>query len=474
MSNEINFGTDGWRGIIAEEFTFANVKKVAAAFSRYLKKRPLKKPFITVGYDTRFLSGDFAAAFCETLMESGVKTVISSEPITSPCLSFATFNEKADCGVMLTASHNPYYYSGIKFKSSKGSSLPKSETDLIEKLLPEKAVSTPEMKFEITNKDFSQNYLEKIKSLFKFEKKKLSKLKIAFNPMFGSAAGYLKRAVENLDGVIETNSHHNPMFGGKNPEPIGRFLGDFGDFVRKTKAEIGLAVDGDGDRIGVVDDNGVYIHPHIVFPIILEYLLGIKKLKGRVIQGFALGYLSKRVAKNYGTKLTEVPVGFKYVAEELMKNDCLIGAEESGGIGAGNFLDYIPERDGILASMIIIEILTETGQKFSSLVGNLQKKYGKSFYDRFDLGIEKIVEPSKIYEKFKKNFDCKFLKLKIRAIDELDGIKFIFENDSWLLIRASGTEPIARIYCESPDNNVKEQLIGCARKLIEKIIPPHP
>lgn len=469
MKTKIKFGTDGWRGVISDNFTFDNVGRVAEAFCKYLKtKNAGGKTVVTVGYDRRFLSREFALTFCGVVAEAGFDILLSADAVTSPCLAFTAASRKNSIGVMITASHNPYYFNGIKFKSSRGASLGKAETDVIENLISESgggAKITSDI--SIRKNDFSENYLTKIKSFFDFDRKTSGRLNIGFNPMFGSAAKYLPRCVGSAAIVSEINSKHDPLFGGEAPEPIEKYLSYFKKFVVANRMDAGLAVDGDGDRIGVIDDTGRYLPPHIIFPLLLEYFLKHKKLKGRVVQGFALGYLSKRVAADYGVTITEVPVGFKFVAEEMEKGDCLIGAEESGGIGMGNFIDYIPERDGILASMFIIEMLLSTGKKLSALAETLQKKYGVSFYDRRDIKLNSPMESDEIYKNLKDNFTGKIAGLKVAKIDTLDGMKFVFNNDSWLLVRPSGTEPVIRIYCESPDKPTIDILINHIEKLLK-------
>lgn len=472
MNREIKFGTDGWRGVIADNFTFENVRRIASAFKDYIKN-PWTKKHVVIGYDRRFLSKEFALEICKILKTDDIDTTISDKPITTPCLSFTTFSKKVSYGIMITASHNPFYFNGIKFKSSTGSSLSKKETDLIEKFVPSffrKLTTVIDVK-DVLTENFTECYIRKLKSFFYFDRKKLTKLKIAFNPMFGSGAGYLKSCLGDNVNLCEVNSKYDPTFGGINPEPIERFLGDFQKFVLKNNFDVGLAIDGDGDRVGVIDDRGRYLPPHIVFPLLLEYLIKQKKLKGRIVQGFALGYLSRRIAADYGLTLTTVPVGFKFIADEMLKGDCLLGAEESGGFGFGNFIDYIPERDGVLSCLFIIEMLSCGTKKLSEMVDDLQKRYGRSFYDRYDIVVDKVINPDTIYKNINKKFDKTCLKLKLKNIDNLDGLKYTFEDDTWILIRASGTEPVIRIYCESPNRTLPTTLINHIREVTSSILP---
>jgi len=501
MSDIIKFGTDGWRGIIARDFTFNNVRRVARGVAAFICKKnnsPLShKPLIVIGYDRRFLSDKFAYEFAKIISRHKIKTILSSDAITTPMLSYATKKLNASLGVMITASHNPPEYNGIKFKSPDGASVDNQITSSIEKLIPSQAIHhthlTPD---NITIKDLKSFYLAKLKQTFArfiYTTSSLprhnKRIKIIFDPMHGSGAGgTLKNLLKDFENfeVIEIHSSHDPLFGGLNPEPIKINLESLSKEVIRQKASAGIAIDGDGDRIGVIDDTGRYLPPHTVFPLFLEHLISQFSRRGTsgnhpsssckcAVQGVAMGYLSERIARIYNIKLKEVPVGFKYLAQELLKNkNCFIGAEESGGIGFGRFLDYIPERDGLAAAMFLCGIIANSTQPLSRIVNELYRNYGASYYQRYDLHLSPDSPPpdrEKIYSVIKKYFADD----KDTAVSFIDGIKIRFKkNNSWLLVRPSGTEPLVRIYSEAPEPHTPHKLITKARNIISQILTLHP
>jgi len=495
----IKFGTDGWRGVIARDFTFANLRRVARGLVNFIleqkKTRDIGTTEIVIGYDRRFLSKDFASEFARVVSSCGARTILSREEITTPMLSYAAKKHKAFLGVMITASHNPPEYNGIKFKSSDGASAKPELTSLIEKLIPPDADNSRRSPGFCGGKsdnqpipaDLKKTYTSKLrKSVGEFafsgtagKNPPRRRIKIIFDPMHGSGAGGV---FENLISgfgqfeVVEINSSRDPLFGGINPEPIKKNLSALAGEVVRQKAAAGIAIDGDGDRIGVVDDRGRYLPPHTLFPVFLEYLItGNPDItrNGCAVQGVAMGYLSERIADFYGIKIKEVPVGFKYLAEELIGNKkCFIGAEESGGIGFGSFMDYIPERDGLAAAMFLGAIIQHSDLPLSAIADNIYKRFGFSFYERYDLHFPSenpvIPDREKIYSAVKKFFAGD----KKTSVSFIDGIKIRFKKDnSWLLVRPSGTEPLVRIYSETPDAKYTSRLIEKARRIISQILP---
>lgn len=492
MNIKIKFGTDGWRGIIARDFTFENLRRVAYGVVKFLKParksaNALKRP-VVIGYDRRFLSEKFASEFARVIAGGdGVKTILSSSEVTTPMLSYASKKLNALLGVMITASHNPPEYNGIKFKSSSGASVPPETTTAIEKLIPP---SAPTHLIAENNHVESHNlkalYIAKLKKTFSRFIAKTShikhprrRIKIIFDPMHGSGAGgTLKNLLADFHHfeVTEINSEKDPLFGGINPEPIKKNLEFLAKEVRRQNADVGIAIDGDGDRLGVVDNSGRYLSPHTVFPIFLEHLLDnyaseISHNRSGLcaVQGVAMGYLSERISAAYGINLKEVPVGFKYLAEELIANkNCFIGAEESGGIGFGKFIDYIPERDGLAAAMFLVGIISNSSLPLSAIADNIYKKYGKSFYERYDLHIPDTDIPpdkEKIYSEIKKHFTDG----GNTSVSLIDGIKIRFpDKNSWLLVRPSGTEPVVRIYSETSAPDKTHRLISKAAHIVSK------
>ncbi|MDI6756906.1 MAG: hypothetical protein QME32_02670 [Endomicrobiia bacterium] len=478
MKNQpLKFGTDGWRGVIAQDFTFANVARVADGLARYIKsRRGLGARGVVIGYDRRFLSKEFAFKSAETLSNHSINVTLSHADVTTPCIALAAARKKSAFGVMITASHNPPHYNGIKFKTSDGASCPESVTDEIEKLIPPEPPVVPtehpgtghSPKIE----DLRASYIGKLKEIFGRAAGAGGGLRLAYNPMHGSGAGLLSKALPSAE-ILEMNSIHDPMFGGLNPEPIEKNLAEFARFTAARKCAAGFALDGDGDRIGMIDDRGRYLTPHAVFPIFLEHLLKNPKTRGCAVQGFALGYLSKRIARAYGVKIIDAPVGFKYVADELMKGGCVIGAEESGGIGFGRQMGYIPERDGLAAAMFATSIIAESGKKLSRLTDEITAKYGESHYERSDVRLNlppgQWLTPRALYTKIETAWRG---AKNIARIDRLDGVKIIFSDESWILVRASGTEPVVRIYCETPEETLTRKLIEQASLLVADEVGP--
>lgn len=457
----IRFGTDGWRAVISEDFTFDNVRKVASSINAYALKKS-KKPVIAIGYDTRFLSKDFAKSIANVLSRGGCEVILSDSFVSTPCLSLNTFARKASLGIMISASHNPSEYNGIKIKISEGCSAPESLTKEVESnisagMVERSGGSTKE-------EDFVGRYLARVISEVDIKSIKQSNIKLVVDPMHGAGIGYVKRALKaTRANCIQIHSNADPLFGGIDPEPVERNLSALKNEVVKTKAACGLATDGDADRIGVVDEKGRYLSPHQVFPLLLHYLCKCKGLKGKVVQTISLGYVSERIARDFNLEFEEVPVGFKYIAEKILKENIVIGGEESGGYGYGSF---IPERDGVLNSLVIVEMLAKTKKKLSVLLSETEKEYGKSRFLRADFKNPGIPK-DEFVKTLKSSAPDKIAGLKVKQIKDYDGIEFVLEDDSWLLMRPSGTEPIIRVYSETPEIEKTKRLIAWgARRLV--------
>ncbi|MCB4791014.1 MAG: phosphoglucomutase/phosphomannomutase family protein [Elusimicrobia bacterium] len=461
----IKFGTDGWRGIIADDFTFDNVRQVAGAIGLYLKENTKSAPKVIVGYDTRFASKDFAAAAGNELVKAGCIVILSSDFLSTPAVSLNIVKSKADGGVVISASHNPSEFNGIKFKTRNGSSAPSSATKRIEELLSSKPDITPQTG-SIETRDLTAVYLKAISSFVDLKLIKRKYLKIISDPMYGAAVGYIPSIFNKSKcKAIEIHGVLDPNFGGLHPEPIEGYLSDLKISVKQNGADIGLATDGDADRIGVVDERGTYYPPHLVFPILLYYLCRYKNLKGKVVQTISLGYLSERIAKDFGLEWEEVSVGFKYIADKILTENILIGGEESGGYGYGNFL---PERDGVLNSLVLIEMLAATKKSLSAIRKEIEKDYGTSSYLRTDFQKPKNAAWTKeeFVQTLKLKTPDKIAGLKIKQVKDYDGIEFVLEDDSWLLLRPSGTEPVIRVYCESPSLKHTKTIIASGEKLV--------
>jgi len=475
---QIRFGTDGWRGVIAEDFTFENVKIVAQALADYLRTFNVQRSTFTVvvGYDTRFLSDKFAEIFVRVLLANGVKAKLTAETVSTPLLSFTVKNYNFDWGVMFSASHNPAKYNGIKFRASYGGPISVEITKEIESYLG-KNPPLFDNKTVIEKIYPLKDYFAYLRSRIDFDLLKKFKARVIVDPLYGCATGYLEEILRNMQILVHTiHNRRDPLFGGLQPEQVEHSLVELKKKVKEEKALLGVAFDGDADRLGVVTEKGEYLTPHQVFPLLLDYLVEEKNLIGKVVQTVSLGYLSKRIAQKYNLPFEEVPVGFKYITEKMLGGDVLVGGEESGGYGftqpfrgRAGFKDWLPERDGVLSGLLFLEMLAYTRKKSSELVRRLEKNYGKSFFLREDLKLSEVlkIEKDEFGEKVitfvKRNIPSGW---QLKEIITIDGIKIIFSNDSWLLLRPSGTEPLFRLYAETDSLERTKKLLAFGKKLV--------
>ena len=463
---DIKFGTDGWRGVMARDFTFENVRRMAQAIADYVKdeteKNKRKPPFtgpILVGYDRRFLSDVFAREIAQVLEGNQLKPVLLSETLPTPAISFLTRKLKG-LGVMVTASHNPPAYNGIKIKFDGRAVMP-HVTSAIEAMLDKNLSSRSN---DYKQKSFRNVYIDHLNS--KVNAKAIArKLKrpVIIDYLYGAASGLLEEIVSSKH-IVPIHSKHDPLFGGINPEPIGPNLKELVAAVRDHKALIGIALDGDADRVGIVDDTGRYFTPCQVFPIIIDYLMQHKKIKGKIVQSVSLGYLSSRIAKATGVEFEELPVGFKHVAEALNNGSAVIAGEESGGYA---WKGSQPERDGLVTALLFLEMCTTLGKTPSQLWKNIEDKYGKSVFKRIDYKLNKPVADKAVFAaKIVKKLPKKLLGSEIKQLIQIDGLKIILDNDHWLLMRPSGTEPLMRVYAESDNEKRTDELLQLATKWV--------
>jgi phosphomannomutase len=465
-TNEIKFGTDGWRGVMAREFTFDNVRRVAQAIADYVKdeteKNKKKPPFtgpVIVGYDRRFLSDMFAREIAQVLQGNELNPVLLSETLPTPAVSFLTRKLKG-LGIMVTASHNPPSYNGIKIKLDGRAVLP-DVTTAVEAQVDK---NQPQRSNDYKSKSYRAEYLGYLKD--KVDAKKINaKLKrpVIVDYLYGAASGLLEEIVTSKQ-IHAIHSKHDPMFGGINPEPIEQNLKELIETVRKEKALMGIALDGDADRVGIVDDTGRYFTPCQVFPLIIQYLVEQKKLKGKIVQSVSLGYLSKRMAAAYGVEFEEMPVGFKHVAEALNKGEAVIAGEESGGYA---WKGGLPERDGLVTALLFLEMCTALNKTPSQLYKQIEDKFGKSSFKRVDYKLHKAVPDKTVFTtKLVKKLPKKVLGQAIKQLIQIDGLKIILEDDSWMLMRPSGTEPLMRVYAEAPDAKRTDELLQLTTKWV--------
>jgi phosphomannomutase len=450
MLDKIKFGTDGWRGVIGEDFTFANVRRVAEAIARYVREEGDPAKGLVVGYDTRFLSAEFAQRASEAVAAAGIPVLLADRATPTPAVSYAVVARHTAGAIMITASHNPYRWNGVKFKAPYGGSAAPSIMRRIEIHLHRLDRSGPPSRTRrpapIQTVDFVGPYLERLKSFVHLDRIRSSGRQFVIDPMFGAARGCLARLFDEA-GIPyrEIHGEHNPLFPGINPEPIEPHIAQLRQAVLEGSYDAGFATDGDADRLGAVDRNGAFIDSHKIFSILLKHLAGDLGLRGEVVKTFSTTEMVTKLAQKYGLPLHVTPIGFKYICELMLTHDVLIGGEESGGIAIKG---HLPERDGVLNSLFLAQVMADRGRTLGELVQELTQEFGPHSYGRVDLEIDKDVARRIVRSVGQKKIK-RIAGLKVTSVDDLDGAKMRFGNSAWLLVRASGTENILRLYAEA-------------------------
>ena len=471
---QISFGTDGWRGIIADNFTGANVRLVAQAVVNYLKKPEVPgENAVFIGYDNRSQSEYFAAEAAKVVAASGMKAVLSAQSCSSPSISYNAHKDNAKGGIMITASHNPPQFNGLKIKMGfGGSALPSDVDKIVHELnaLMEAGTYTINVGADVIDsverRDLRPAYFDGLRGMVDLEKIKEANYKIVADPMHGSGSGYLSDILRGAGVEIEEICRdRNPVFGGLNPEPIAQNLGPLKDAVLASRADVGLAVDGDADRVGAMDAYGNFVDSHRIFALVLRHLYEDRGLRGSVVKTVSTTTLIDKLCAKYGLTLHITPIGFKNICEWMLKEPVLIGGEESGGIGV---LGYIPERDGPLMSLMLLETMATRKKRLEEQIAELMAEFGPHEYQRVDLHPEPAKMPAVVKSLTEDNPD-EIAGLKVQKIDRTDGTKFFFDNDAWLLLRASGTEPVVRVYAESSSQEKVSELIAAGLGLVERV-----
>ncbi|MEJ5251552.1 MAG: phosphoglucomutase/phosphomannomutase family protein [Chthonomonadetes bacterium] len=463
---EIRFGTDGWRGVIDEDFNEANVRLVARAVAEYLHHAKPEGHGVLVGYDNRYKSEVFARAAAEELAQCGLPTVLSESSLSSPALSFAVHHRRAQGGVMITASHNPPRFNGFKFKANYGGSALPEITEQIEAHLQrllageQAGVHSPA---ELRIENLTNEYLQHLKTLVNLQNILDTGFKVVTDAMHGSGAGYLRTLLTGgRTQVIAIRENRDTQFGGVNPEPIASNLGALMETVRRERADIGIALDGDADRVGAVDEQGNFVDSHRIFAITLYHLVQRRGWRGRVVKTISTTNMIDALCRHFDLPLTVTPIGFKYICENMLKGDVLIGGEESGGIGIQH---HIPERDGVLMGLMLLEAMAISGKWLSDLVQEVFDLVGEHHYNRIDLHLEREEMPA-ARQRVAETEAREVAGLPVASIDRMDGTKFLFENGAWLLLRASGTEPVVRVYAEASSPELVERLLRAGEALV--------
>ena len=460
--SKIKFGTDGWRAIIAQDFTVENVARVSEATAKWLKSKNAKS--VVVGHDCRFAGELFADTVAKVLNHYGIKVFLAKGFVSTPMVSLGTVKKNADLGIIITASHNPPSYNGFKLKGSYGGPLLPEEVQEIEDLIDEKCSIN-------LHSDFSENLLEYIdletmyckhaEENFDLDAIRNSGLNLAYDAMYGAGQNVMRRL---LPDITFLHCDHNPGFNGQAPEPIHKNLLEFSEMIRLSEGDIdcGLATDGDADRIGLYDKDGSFVDSHHIILLLIHYLKKYKGMNGKVCTAFSTTVKIKNMCEHYKLPLDVVKIGFKYICGIMLKEDVLVGGEESGGIAIKG---HIPERDGIWMGLTIWEFMAKSGKSLKDLIQEVYDITGTFWFERSDLHLADELK-NKIVANCKAGNYKSFGKYKVQRVDDLDGWKFFFDEDTWLMIRASGTEPVLRTYAEGKNKEVSFDILKDAQKVL--------
>ena len=475
----VKFGTDGWRAVISDEFTFDNLRKVAQAIADWVLAEaaatPAAPPAMVVGFDTRFLSDRYAAEVACVLAGNGIQVHLAQADAPTPAISYAIVHQQTAGGVMITASHNPPRYNGVKLKASYGGSVPPEVGRQVEAYLqanetqgraPRQANYAQALaEGRVQRFDPYPAYAQHVRRLVDFDVLGHSGLRILVDPMYGSGRGYLHRLL-TATGVQADEIHGdmNPGFGGLHPEPIGRYLDALAEAVRSGIWDLGLATDGDADRLGAVAPSGRFVDPHCIFALTLRYLVQQRGWRGAIVKTVSTTQMINRLADRYGLPLHETPVGFNYISDLMLQEKVLIGGEESGGISV---LGHIPEGDGVLMGLLLTEIVAASGRSLDELVADLMADVGPCAYARRDVKVppDRPYDKQEMVTRLTANVPDRLGDQPVVSVNQLDGVKYLLADDSWLLIRPSGTEPVLRIYAEGRSQVQVDELLQAGASL---------
>jgi phosphomannomutase len=472
----IKFGTDGWRAVIAEDFNFTNVARVAQAAADYWKSEvlsPKSEVFgyelkVVVGYDRRFFSDRFAQITADVLAGNDFQVILTPKPTPTPSVSFAVKHLNAVGGVMITASHNPPIFNGFKLKSHYGGSSDsetcKAVEDFLDKNPPQ--FRTPHSALRISVQDVRPAHFAALKKLVDFKLIAKSKLRFAHDALFGVGAGCFETILAGTTCKVTTlTGKHDVLFGGINPEPIQQNYARSQAFLKKHPHDICLVTDGDADRVGGMDGRGNYLTTHQIICLLLHHFVVNRKQTGRVVKALTTTSMVDKMCAAYGLPLVETGVGFKYVCTEMLKGGVLLGVEESGGIG---FPGHIPERDGIAAGLMLLELLATERISVNKMLAKLEKQFGPHRYGRIDTHYP-LEKRASLMEYLKANPPAKLLRSPLSGVKTFDGVKFVAQDSSWLMLRGSGTEPVLRIYAEAKSDADAQKLLRFGVSLTKRV-----
>ncbi|MBN1869956.1 MAG: phosphoglucomutase/phosphomannomutase family protein [Candidatus Omnitrophica bacterium] len=466
-NNEIKFGTDGWRGVISDNFTFKNVSIVGQAISDWIKNdlKPIEgAKRVAVGYDTRFLGREYAQIIGCILAKNDIEVYFSDKPIPTPAISYGVVKIKGVAGIMITASHNPAKFNGVKIKTSQGGGASTEITKKVEQYLEKTTVKTMEFDAAVQEgrmkiHDFTVAYLKFMKSYIDLKRIKKARFKVVQDVMHGSGGRLLEEVLKG--GSIRLSllrSEINPYFNGGKPEPVVEYLEGILNKVKKEKFDLGLVLDGDADRIAAVAPGGEFISPQRILGLIILHLVRNRGCQGGVVKTTCGTVLIDNIAKKLGLKLYETPVGFKYISDLMVSERIIAGGEEAGGIGVQ---DYIPERDGTLAGLLLLEMMVYEKKNIKRLLSDMEKEFGRYYYERSDLDLK-----GRTFDENRMKAIKDLLGKKVVKMTDFDGVKLVCEDGSWLMLRPSGTEPLVRAYSEATSLKKAKELLRVGEGLL--------
>jgi len=458
---KIKFGTDGWRGLIGEDFTFANVRRVAAAIAQYVRKESSPSSGLIVGHDTRFLSSEAAQVAAEEIAAAGIPVLLADRATPTPAVSYAVVARQTSGAIVITASHNPYRWNGVKFKAPYGGSASPAIMSRVEEYLRQVVRAGARGRRAkdalIETVDLISPYLEKLKTLVHLDRIQASGLRFVIDPMYGAARGCLARLFDESRVLChEIHSEHNPLFPGMNPEPIEPHVSGLRQAVLESGYDAGFATDGDADRVGAIDRDGTFVDSHKIFSLLLRHLVEDLDMRGEVVKTFSTTQMIDKIAHKHDLPLHITPIGFKYVCDLMLTRNILIGGEESGGIAVKG---HLPERDGILNSLLLAEVMADKSRSLGDLIRELNQEFGPHEYGRVDLEIERDTA-HRIVGDVARGKIKSVAGLEVTAIQDLDGAKLLLGDSAWLLVRASGTENVLRLYAEAPSREQVKTMLG--------------
>ncbi|MEM7119307.1 MAG: phosphoglucomutase/phosphomannomutase family protein [Chloroflexota bacterium] len=472
----IKFGTDGWRAVISDTFTFANLRLVSQAIADFVNEQNSNDPSVVIGFDTRFLSDRYAAEVARVMAANSIDTWLARADTPTPAISYAIVHRQATAGIMITASHNAPRYNGVKLKAHYGGSASPRLNKRVEQLLERNLETAHGPNLMDLDQALSQGiikkfdpawgYYEHLSTLIDLDKISSGELRVVADGMYSAGRGTIGEVLTRGRTRVHNIRHEmNPGFGGIHPEPIAKHLGLLMSTIQSGYWDVGLATDGDADRIGAVDGRGNFVDPHRIFALVLRYLLEKRGWTGKVVRTVSTTRMLDRIAAAHGLELIETPVGFNHIADLMINDDVLMGGEESGGM---SIKGHIPEGDGVLMGLLLLEVMADANAPLHEIVDDLLAKYGPAQYARTDMKLRRPVAKAAMVKMLVDAAPAQIAGVDIEDIQTTDGVKYYLNDGSWLLIRPSGTEPVLRVYAEAPNDDRVKALLGFGEEMAKK------